>query len=84
MKKGKHHKTTIHHHGDGSHTSTRHYKHDDGTESEEGQGHADLDGVHDMLEDHQGSPNVGEAAAPPAEAPAPAAAPAAAAPVPGM
>ncbi len=59
MKK-RHHTTTVDHHGDGSHTSHRHYRHEDGTESKESSAHADLDGVHDMLQDHLGSPNAGE------------------------
>lgn len=58
-KKKKHTHTTVDHHGDGSHTSHKHF--DDG--SKESAGHANLDGVHDMLQEAQGSPNPGEAAA---------------------
>lgn len=57
--KKKHTHTTVDHHHDGSHTSHKHF--DDG--STVSQAHANLDGVHDMLEDSQGSPNPGEAAA---------------------
>lgn len=52
------HKIHIQHHHDGSHTKTRHYK--DG--SSNSSAHHNLDGVHDSLQDHLGSPNPGEAA----------------------
>lgn len=59
----KHVKTHIVHHHDGSHTVHRHYKHDDGSESKESSAHHNLDGVHDTLQDHLGTPNPGEAEA---------------------
>lgn len=57
------HKIRIDHHSDHSHTKHRHYKHDDGSKSVESSAHADLDGVHDSLQDHMGVPNPGEQAA---------------------
>lgn len=63
MAKKKLHKIRIDHHKDRSHTSTRHHKHEDGSMSSESSAHQDLDGVHDMLQDHMGSPNSGEAEA---------------------
>ena len=69
-KKKKHaghgHKSThIEHHGDKSHT-VRH-THEDGTEKSYAA--ADLDGVHDGLEEHMGEPNAGEGEVEPAPAP---------------
>lgn len=52
--------THIEHHDDGSHT-VRH-EHEDGI-SHKSYAAADLDGVHDGLEDHIGAPNPGEASA---------------------
>lgn len=63
MAKKKHHRTSIQHHPDGSHTSTRHYKHDDGKMSSESSAHHDLDSLHDHIQDHLGAPNPGEAEA---------------------
>lgn len=63
MAKKKLHKIRIDHHKDRSHTSTRHHKHEDGSMSSESSAHHDLDGVHDMLQDHMGQPNPGEAEA---------------------
>lgn len=60
MAKKRPHKIHIAHHRDGSHTSTRHHKHDDGSMSSESSAHHDLDGVHDALQDHLGEPNPGE------------------------
>lgn len=57
------HKIRIDHHKDRSHTSTRHHKNDDGSMSSESSAHHDLDGVHDMLQQHMGAPNPGEAEA---------------------
>jgi len=58
-KRGRHTHTTIEHHHDSSHTSHKHFE--DG--SKESSAHANLDGVHDMMEDAHGSPNPGEAEA---------------------
>ena len=58
-KHGRHTHTTIHHHTDGSHTMDRH--HEDGHTVSSA--HADLDGVHDALQEHLGQPNAGEEAA---------------------
>lgn len=55
-KRGRHTHTVVDHHHDGSHTSHKHFE--DG--SKESQAHGDLDGVHDMLEESQGTPNPGE------------------------
>lgn len=55
----KHHKishTHIEHHHDGSHTVTHHME--DG--SHVSSAHADLDGVHDKLQESMGQPNPGE------------------------
>lgn len=60
MAKKKLHKIRVDHHKDRSHTSTRHHKHEDGSMSSESSAHHDLDGVHDMLQDHMGAPNPGE------------------------
>jgi len=58
-KKGRHTHTVVHHHKDKSHTSDKHYE--DG--SVDSSAHANLDGVHDMLQDAHGEPNPGEAEA---------------------
>ena len=63
MAKNKPHKIHIAHHKDGSHTKTRHYKHEDGSMSSDSSAHHDLDGVHDSLQDHLGEQNPGEAEA---------------------
>ena len=60
MKKHKFTHTDIEHHDDGS--ATIHHTHEDG-KSHKHHAVADLDGVHDSLEDHLGSPNPGEAEA---------------------
>lgn len=60
MAKKKHVKTHIQHHGDGSHTMHRHFKHDDGSTSVESSAHHALDNVHDAIQDHMGQPNPGE------------------------
>ena len=64
MKKHKYMRTTIEHHGDGSHTVRHHHmdgeKHDKTHAVGADMG---LDGVHDSLQDHLGSPNSGETAA---------------------
>jgi hypothetical protein len=77
--------THIEHHGDGSHT-VKHMQ-EDGSEHPGSGAAADLDGVHDKLENALGTPNPGEgdpmAAAGGAGAP-PAGAPAAGAPAGGM
>lgn len=68
--------THIEHHHDGSHTVTQ--QHEDGTNTSSAK--ADLDQVHDHLENTMGAPNSGEAeanAGPAAAAPMAAAAPAA-------
>jgi hypothetical protein len=49
--------THIEHHDDGSHTI--HHEHEDG-KSHKRYAVADLDAVHDGLEDHLGEPNAGE------------------------
>lgn len=65
----------IEHHKDGSHTV--HHQHEDGPEHDVKHAAADLDGVHDSMEDHMGTPNPGEAEANAGPAPAaPAALPA--------
>lgn len=51
-------KVHIEHHGDSSHTV--HHEHEDGAASDKKHAVADLDGVHDSLQDHLGTPNVGE------------------------
>jgi hypothetical protein len=58
-----HKKTTIQHHGDGSHTMTRHHVKSDGTSSSHSSAHQSLDHLHDAIQDHMGTPNPGEAAA---------------------
>ena len=50
--------THIEHHDDGS--ATIHHEHEDGAASDKKHAVADLDGVHDSLQDHLGTPNVGE------------------------
>jgi hypothetical protein len=63
-KKKKHHGFThshIEHHKDGSHTV--HHIHEEGPHKDIKHAVADLDGVHDSMEDHVGTPNPGEAAA---------------------
>ena len=52
--------THITHHHDGSHTIKHH--HEDGVSHKE-HAVADLDGVHDSLQEHLGMPNPGEAEA---------------------
>jgi hypothetical protein len=59
----KYHRTEIEHHLDGSHT-VRHHRIDGGPHVSYAA--ADLDGIHDGLEDHIGTPNPGEAAKSPA------------------
>ena len=51
----------IEHHKDGSHTV--HHVHEDGPHADVKHAAADLDGVHDSMEDHMGTPNPGEAEA---------------------
>lgn len=73
--------TSIEHHGDGSHT-VKHIM-EDGSEHPGSGAAADLDGVHDKLENAIGTPNPGEAdaaAGPGAGAPGGSAAPPAGAP----
>ena len=68
-KKHKFHHTSIEHHSDGS--ATVHHQHEN-PEMDVKHAAADLDGVHDSLEQHLGQPNDGEgqvAAAGPAPAP---------------
>ena len=65
------------HHADGS--ITIHHVHRDGPHKDVKHAVADLDGAHDSMEDHLGTPNPGEAAAeagPQGAAPAAGAAPA--------
>ena len=57
-KHGRHHKTTVDHHEDGSHTMHRH--HEDGHTASSA--HADLDSLHDAIQQHLGEPNEGEQA----------------------
>lgn len=54
-------KVHISHHHDGS--ATVHHEHEDGPEHDRTHAAADLDGVHDSLQDHLGTPNPGEAEA---------------------
>jgi hypothetical protein len=72
----------VENHADGSHTV--HHEHSEGPHKDVKHAVADLDGVHDSLQDHLGMPNPGEAEAnagpSPAAAPAPATVPAAPAP----
>jgi hypothetical protein len=53
--------THIEHHEDGS--ATVHHQHEMGPEQDVKHAAADLDGVHDSMEDHLGQPNPGEAEA---------------------
>ena len=53
--------TSIEHHHDGS--ATVHHQHEEGPEHDVKHAAADLDGVHDSMEDHLGQPNPGEAEA---------------------
>jgi hypothetical protein len=53
--------THIEHHKDGSHTV--HHAHEDGAASDKKHAVSDLDGVHDSMQDHLGTPNPGEAGA---------------------
>lgn len=87
MAKKKTHKfkhTHVEHHKDGS--ATVHHQHEDGPEHDVKHAAANLDEVHDSMEDHMGMPNEGEAEANagehgvPAEHAEPAGLPAAAAP----
>lgn len=55
------HTTTIRHHSDGS--ATVHHQHHEGAHKDVEHAAADLDGVHDSLQDHLGVSNVGAAAA---------------------
>lgn len=73
--------THIEHHKDGSHTV--HHVHEDGAHADVKHAAADLDGVHDSLQDHLGVPNPGEMEANAGPAPASAAPPPGAG-VPGM
>ena len=64
MAKHPHHThTTVDHHNDGSHTMHRHHMAPDGKSSVHSSAHANLDGVHDALQNHLGTPNPGEAEA---------------------
>jgi hypothetical protein len=60
-KKHKFSHTHIEHHHDGSHTV--HHIHKDGPAHDKKHAAADLDAVHDSMQDHLGEPNPGEAAA---------------------
>ena len=60
-KKTKHKHTHIEHHADGSHTV--HHEHEDGSMHDVKHAVADLDGMHDSMQDHLGTPNPGEAEA---------------------
>lgn len=73
--------THIEHHKDGS--ATVHHVHEDGAHADVKHAAADLDGVHDSLQDHLGVPNPGEMEANAGPAPASAAPPPGAG-VPGM
>ena len=58
----KHHKfshTHIEHHHDGSHTV--HHQHESDSKMDKKHAVADLDEVHDSMEQHLGMPNTGEA-----------------------
>lgn len=60
----KHHKfhhTRITHHADGS--ATIRHEHEEGPHKDVEHAVADLDGIHDSVEDHMGQPNDGEAEA---------------------
>lgn len=74
--------THIEHHGDGSHT-VKHLM-EDGSEHPGSGAAADLDGVHDKLENALGTPNPGEGEAMGAAGAPPAGAPPAGAPAGGM
>lgn len=79
--------TNIEHHHDGS--ATVHHVHHEGPHKDVKHAVANLDQMHDSMQDHLGTPNPGEAAADagdhgvPAEQAAPAGLPGAAAPQPG-
>jgi hypothetical protein len=60
-KKHKFSHTHVEHHKDGSHTI--HHQHEDGAQHDVKHAAMNLDGVHDSLQDHLGTPNPGEAAA---------------------
>jgi hypothetical protein len=62
-----HVRTRIVHHGDGSHTI--HHQHGEGSHKDVQHAVADLDGVHDSMQDHIG-PEAPAAPAPAAPAPA--------------
>jgi hypothetical protein len=70
--------THIRHHADGSHTMK--HVHKDGSHKDVEHAVANLDGVHDSLEDHLGAPNAGESEANAGESGVPAAAPGGAGP----
>ena len=53
--------THIEHHSDNS--ATVHHVHHDGPHKDKKHAAADLDAIHDSMEDHLGTPNPGEAAA---------------------
>lgn len=53
--------THIEHHADNSHTI--HHVHEDGAHADIKHAVADLDGTHDSMQDHLGTPNPGEAEA---------------------
>ena len=53
--------THIDHHDDGS--ATVHHQHEDGAEFDKKHAVADIDGIHDSIEDHLGDKNIGEDAA---------------------
>jgi len=53
--------THIEHHDDGS--ATVHHQHEEGPEHDVKHAAANLDGVHDSMEDNLGQPNPGEAEA---------------------
>jgi hypothetical protein len=65
--------SSVQHHGDSSHTVTHH--HEDGSHKDMTHAVTDLDGVHDSLQDHLGTPNPGEAEANAGPTPAPGSAP---------
>jgi len=53
--------THIEHHKDGSHTI--HHQHEDGAAHDVKHAAANLDAMHDSMQDHLGTPNPGEAEA---------------------
>lgn len=53
--------TSVEHHADGSHTI--HHKHSEGEHKDVKHAVADLDSLHDSMQDHLGTPNPGEAEA---------------------